>query len=158
MIRFLQTPGRTKKIVLGGLLLVICGAMVITLVPGGMLGDAFGFGGGGLGQNVLAKVGDREISVTEVQDTARNMGRQQFRGNMPEELMPFLIQRAADSLIMQKALLTEAERLGLHVTDAELQDELQHSPIYGPAIFPGGKFIGDQAYQDLLSQNNLSVG
>ena len=34
MIRFLQTPGRTKKIVLGGLLLIICAAMVITLVPG----------------------------------------------------------------------------------------------------------------------------
>ena len=36
MIRFLQTPGPTKKIILGGMLLVICAAMVITLVPGGI--------------------------------------------------------------------------------------------------------------------------
>ena len=43
MIRFLQTPGKVKKIVLGGLLVVICGAMAITLIPGGILGDAFGF-------------------------------------------------------------------------------------------------------------------
>ena len=30
MIRFLQTPGPIKKIVLGGLLTIICVAMVIT--------------------------------------------------------------------------------------------------------------------------------
>src|SRR5258708_17079957 len=41
MIRFLQTPGPTKKIILGGMLLVICAAMVITLVPGG-IGDSIG--------------------------------------------------------------------------------------------------------------------
>ena len=41
MIRFLQTPGPLKKIILGGMLLLICAAMVITLVPGG-LGSSFG--------------------------------------------------------------------------------------------------------------------
>ncbi len=34
MIRFLQTEGPVKKIVLSGLLLLICGAMVIAFVPG----------------------------------------------------------------------------------------------------------------------------
>src|SRR3984893_19035144 len=53
MIRFLQTPGPTKKIILGGMLLVICAAMVITLVPGG-IGDSIGLGGPG--QGVVAKV------------------------------------------------------------------------------------------------------
>ena len=42
MIRFLQTPGPTKKIILGGLLLIVCVMMMITLVPGGMFGDYFG--------------------------------------------------------------------------------------------------------------------
>ncbi|HEX8801506.1 MAG TPA: hypothetical protein VF772_22975, partial [Terriglobales bacterium] len=36
MIRFLQTPGPAKKIVLGALLLIVCVMMVITLVPGGL--------------------------------------------------------------------------------------------------------------------------
>src|SRR5437773_10418167 len=125
MIRFLQTPGRTKKIVLGGLLVVICAAMVITLVPGGMLGDAFGFRTS-LGSNVVAKVGEQDISVQEVQQQARNMGRQQFPRGLPQALMPFLIQRAAENLITEKAMLSEASRMGLSVSDAELTDELQH--------------------------------
>src|SRR2546430_15964818 len=57
MIRFLQTPGPMLKIILGGVLLIICGSMVITLVPGG-LGSAFGFGGPPRG--VVARVAGGE--------------------------------------------------------------------------------------------------
>ncbi len=156
MIRFLQTPGRTKKIVLGGMLLLICAAMVITLVPGGFSGDSFGLGRGSLGGNVLAKVGDQEISVTEVQEQARNMGRQQFPKGLPDALMPYMIERASDSLILQKAMLAEARRLGLKVSDAELSDELQHG-MFGQQLFPGGQFIGEQQYEDFVANFNMSV-
>ena len=155
MIRFLQTPGPIKKVVLGGLLVVICAAMVIVLVPGGILGDAFGFQSD-LGKNVLAKVGSEEISVTEVQQQARTMGRQQFPRGLPYAIMPFLIQRAADNLITQRAMLVEAQRLGLSVSNAELQDELQHGQ-FASELFPNGTFIGDQAYDDFVSQFNMSV-
>ena len=155
MIRFLQTPGPVKKVVLGGLLVVICAAMVIVLVPGGILGDAFGFQSD-LGKNVVAKVGADEISVTEVQQQARTMGRQQFPRGLPDALMPFLIQRAAENLITQRAMLVEAQRLGLSVSSAELQDELQHGQ-FGSELFPNGNFIGDQAYDEFVSQFNMSV-
>ena len=93
MIRFLQTPGPLKKIVLGGILVVICVMMVITLVPGGMFGDYFG---GGVTQNgVLARVGNQDVGMQEVAQQARMIGRQQFRGNVPPALMPYLMQRAA---------------------------------------------------------------
>ena len=61
MIRFLQKPGPIKKIVLGGILVVICVMMIITLVPGGLFGDYLG--GSLTTQGVLAKVGDQEITV-----------------------------------------------------------------------------------------------
>src|SRR5919108_6343514 len=154
MIRFLQTPGRAKKIVLGGLLVLICAAMVITLVPGGLT-NAFGMGGG-LAQNVIARVGDQEISVAEVQQQARNMGRQQFPRGLPQELMPFLIQRATDNLVSRQAMLSEAKRMGLRVTDTELRDELQHGQ-FAPQLFPGGNFVGETNYEDFVSQFNLSV-
>ena len=68
MIRFLQTPGPMKKIILGGMLLMICAAMVITLVPGG-IGDSIGLGGPG--QGVVAKVAGEPVTTLEVQREAR---------------------------------------------------------------------------------------
>jgi hypothetical protein len=47
MIRFLQTEGPFKKIVLSGLLLLICAAMAITLIPGGLGSDLTGTPGKG---------------------------------------------------------------------------------------------------------------
>ena len=150
MIRFLQTPGKVKKIVLGGLLVVICGAMAITLIPGGILGDAFGFGNPQ--GNIIAKVGDQEVTVNEVQDTARQMGKQQFPRGFPQQFMPFLMQRAAQQLIVQKAMVAEAHRMGFKVTDAELQSELQHGS-FASALFPGGTFVGQENYENFIQQN-----
>ena len=136
MIRFLQTPGPTKKIILGGMLLVICAAMVITLVPGG-IGDSIGLGGPG--QGVVAKVAGEPVTTVEVQREARQMLRQQFPrgGAQAEMLLPYFAERAAQTLISRKALVAEAERLGLRVTDEEARDELQHGQY--AATFPGGQ-------------------
>jgi len=155
MLRFLQTPGPMKKIVLGGLLLVICVMMVITLVPGGLFGDYFG--GGVTTAGVVAKVGTEDISLQQVAQRARMIGRQQFRGNVPPTLMPFLMQRAADGMITQGALAYEADRMGLGVSDKELADYL-HQGQFGQLFFPGGNFIGQQQYEDFVqNQFGLSV-
>jgi peptidyl-prolyl cis-trans isomerase D len=155
MIRFLQTPGPTKKIVLGGLLLLICAAMVITLVPGGV-GSSFGLGGPG--QGVVARVGSNDITTLEVQQEARRMLKQQFPrgGAQVSMLLPFFTSRAAENLINQKAVLEEADRLGLHATDEELRDELQHGR-YAATFFPGGNFIGQDEYLGRLQQAELTV-
>jgi peptidyl-prolyl cis-trans isomerase D len=151
MIRFLQSSGKTTKTILGAMLLLICGAMVITLVPGGILGDAFGFGG--VQQGVLARVGGQDVTITDVDRAARRIAQQQFGGrSVPDALLPLLRQSAANQLITQKALLAEAERMGFKVTDAELQDFLQHGP-YSQTFFPGGNFIGQQAYENIINQN-----
>ena len=155
MIRFLQTPGPIKKIVLGGILLVICVMMVITLIPGGgFLNDMFG--GSVTQTGILAKVGNQEVSLREVSEQARLMGRQQFKGNIPPALMPYLMQRAAQGMITQKALVYEADRMGLGVSDEELRGYL-HQGQMGQMIFPGGTFIGQQAYQDFI-QNQFNMG
>lgn len=155
MIRFLQTPGPTKKIILGGMLLVICAAMVITLVPGG-IGDSIGLGGPG--QGVVAKVAGEPVTTLEVQREARQMLRQQFPrgGEQTEMLLPYFAQRAAQTLISRKALVAEAERLGLRVTDEEARDELQNGQ-YAATFFPGGKFIGQQQYENILQNADLNV-
>ncbi|MFB3916322.1 MAG: peptidyl-prolyl cis-trans isomerase [Terriglobales bacterium] len=150
MIKFLQTPGRAKKIVLGGLLVLICVAMVITLIPGGILGDSFGFGAP---QGVLAQVGDQDITMVEAQQSARNMARRQFpRGGLDPQIMAIFTQQAVQSLIYEKAMVSEAQRMGLRVSDAELRYGLQHGPL-AASLFPQGNFIGQQLYEDFVQQN-----
>ena len=72
MIRFLQTKGRVQQFLLVGFLSVIIIMMVVTLVPGGGLGDFLGFS---MAQNVLAKVGSQEITVNDVNKQAQLMAR-----------------------------------------------------------------------------------
>jgi peptidyl-prolyl cis-trans isomerase D len=153
MIRFLQTQGPTKKIILSGILLVICGAMIITFIPGGLTSEFTGQPG----QGTVAKVDGSDVTVEEVRDAARGMLQQQMPqgGANMNMLLPFFTQRAADQLISRQALLAEAKRLGLRVTPPEVLDELQHGR-YAATFFPGGNFIGQQEYDDLLQRNNLT--
>ncbi len=157
MIRFLQTEGPFKKIVLSGLLLLICAAMAITLIPGGLGNDAWGAPGKG----IIAKVSGENITVEQVRDTARQMAEQQAQqyGKNASMLLPFLIQqdtrRAVDQLIGREALLMQAQHLGLKATPEEVKDELQHGH-YASVFFPGGTFIGEAEYQGLLQQHNLT--
>ena len=155
MIRFLQTSGQTTKIILGGVLLIICASMVITLIPGGLSGDVFG--GGQPTKGVVAKVEGADISADEVRQTARQMLQQQMPNGSPNMgmLLPFFTQRAAEQLITRQALLSEAARMGLRVTDGEVKDELQHGR-YAATFFPSGNFIGQTEYEDMLQRANLT--
>src|SRR5499425_1727400 len=158
MIRFLQTPGPTKKIILSSLLLIICGGMVITLIPGGLGSDLIGQPG----QGVVAKVAGENITAQEVRDRARQIAEQQVAqyGPMGKQLLPMIMPRAisqsVEQLITGKAIVAEAGRMGLKATDEDVRDELQHGR-YAQTLFPGGKFIGEEAYANLLQQANLTV-
>jgi peptidyl-prolyl cis-trans isomerase D len=156
MIRFLQTPGPLKKVILGGLLLIICAAMVITLVPGG-IGSSLGLSGPGKG--VVATIGDESITTPEVQRTARRLLEQQIPRASAEasRLLPYFASQAAQQLISRKAMLVEARRLGLRVTDEEVRDEIQHGPQYAAAFFPGGNFVGQDQYQEMLREHDLTI-
>jgi peptidyl-prolyl cis-trans isomerase D len=156
MIRFLQTPGPIKKIVLGGLLTIISIFMVITLVPG--FGSTDFFGSSAPARGVVAKVAGTDITSQEVQRQAREMVRQQFPrgGAQASMLLPFFASQAAQQLIQRQAIIAEADRLGLRATDEDVRDELQHGR-YAGTFFPGGNFIGEAAYEELLQQHDLTV-
>lgn len=156
MIRFLQTPGPIKKVILGGLLTIICVLMVITLVPG--FGSMDLFGTHQPGQGIVATVGGSDVTAVEVQRQAKQMVRQQFRNNMAQAsmLLPFFASQAAEQLIQRQAVITEAQRMGLHATDEDVRDELQHG-VYAGTFFPGGNFIGQAAYEELLQRNDLTA-
>jgi peptidyl-prolyl cis-trans isomerase D len=155
MIRQLQNAGPTVKIVLGALLVLICASMAITLIPGG-IGSSLGIGAPPAG--VLATIGDETVTVPEVQKTARDMIHQQFPrgGEQANALLPYFESQAAEQLINEKTLVAEARRLGLHASDDEVRDELQHGQ-FGSVFFPDGKFIGQEEYENLLQQHDLTI-
>jgi len=155
MIRTLQNAGPTLKIVLGALLVIICASMAITLIPGG-IGSSLGIGAPPAG--VLATIGDQTVTVPEVQREARAMIRQQFPRGGPQAsmLLPYFSSQAAEQLISEKALVAEAHHMGLHVSDDELRDELQHGQL-GSMLFPDGKFIGQEQYEDFVQRNDMTV-
>ena len=152
MIRFLQTPGPIKKFVLGGILIVISLAMLVYLIPSSG-NQSFG----SPGAHIVAQVNGENITAEEVHQTAQQMLQQQMRGSANMSmLLPFFAQQAAQRLIDRQALLTEARHMGLRVTPEEIRDEIEHGPAYAPTFFPGGNFIGEQEYEQILQQANLT--
>jgi peptidyl-prolyl cis-trans isomerase D len=153
MIRFLQTEGPLKKIILSGLLLLICAAMVIAFVPGGLGNEITGTPGKG----IVARVGGEDVTVEQVRDAARQMLQQQGSqlGANSSVLLPYFAQRAADQLIDRQALLVEARHMGLQATPQEVRDELQHGR-YSQYFFPDGNFVGQAEYVGMLQRANMT--
>lgn len=156
MIRFLQTPGPIKKVVLGGLLTVVCVLMAITLIPG--FGSS-NFLGNAPTAGVVATVSGQDITTNDVERQAKQMLNQQFPkgGAQASALLPFFAQRAAENLISEKVLLVQAQNMGLKATDDDVREYLRQGQL-GQELFPGGTFIGAQEYDNFVSQNfNLTV-
>src|SRR5262249_37282150 len=154
MIRFMQTSSWFKKYFLAGILLIICISMAWYVLPGGA--GTTTLGGNASQPGVLAKAAGDTVTTTEVQKQARPLIQQQFPrgGAQANMLMPFFAQRAYDNVVNEKIMLSEANRMGMRVTDAEVREELQHGR-YSATFFPGGKFIGQQQYEALLQNAEL---
>jgi peptidyl-prolyl cis-trans isomerase D len=151
MIRFLQKDNRFVKGVFVVIIAVACITMVVTLVPGifqdqTASADTYAtIGHGGvLGRFMPAQ---DEIATTDVQQLAERMLQRQ---QLPEFVLPFMMQRVGQGLIQQHIELMEARRLGLNVTDDDVRRFL-HSGMFGQVLFPGGKYIGDSQYSEFVS-------
>jgi peptidyl-prolyl cis-trans isomerase D len=126
------------RIASGVFLILVCVSMVITLIPG-MTGTTTDPTVG----KVVAEVGNQEITTTELQQGLQNLTR---TGRVPAEMVSSYSSQVLDQLVMEKAIQQEAERLGIHVTAAQLQQRLRQIPD----LFPNGKFVGKEQYENLV--------
>jgi peptidyl-prolyl cis-trans isomerase D len=153
MIRFLQKDSRTVKAIFIVIIAVACITMVITLVPGIFSDQVSGsdayatIRGAGLFGRIFG--GSDEVSTLEVQQLAQRMLQRQ---QLPDFVLPFMMQRVGQGLIQQHIELEEANRLGVTVTDNDLRNFL-HTGTWGQVLFPNGQYIGDAQYASLVSQN-----
>jgi peptidyl-prolyl cis-trans isomerase D len=155
MIRVLQQDSRLIK----ALFALIIGAaiitMVITLVPG-----IFDIGSAGSDPTVYAKVrtpgfwGKFGADTTSVKtaEVERTFQQQVEQNHYPEQLArAFLYPRIGQQMVERAVLEHEADRLGLQVSDDDLRSSLQHG-VLSQYIFPDGKFIGQDAYDNFVEQ------
>jgi peptidyl-prolyl cis-trans isomerase D len=152
MIRFLQKDNRFVKGVFVVIIAVACITMVVTLVPGIFQDQTASTDtyatigrGGPFGRFLPA---DDEISTTDVQQLAQRMLQRQ---QLPDFVLPYMMQRVGQGLIQQQIELIEARKLGLNVTDEDVRRFL-HSGQWGMVLFPGGKYIGDSQYAEFVSE------
>jgi len=102
--------------------------------------------------SVVATVEGRDIKVLDFQ-RAYNQQVQAYRraygGNLNDQMLRQLgiEQRILSQMIDEAAVLAEADRLGIDVTDAELRERI----VRLPAFQENGQFIGDQRYMQILA-------
>lgn len=151
MIRFLQKDNKVVKTIFWVIISVACITMVITLVPGifaDQVSSADTYAtighGGFIGRFLPAS---ESISTADVQNLAQRMLQRQ---QLPDFVLPFMMQRVGEGLIQQQLELIEAKHLGITATDDDVRNFL-HTGQWGMVLFPEGKYIGDAQYAEFVS-------
>jgi peptidyl-prolyl cis-trans isomerase D len=161
MIRFLQTDNRLVK----ALLVVIIGAasvsMVVYLIPGLT-------GGAATSPDTFAVIYphwySRWLSSGDTVSEARveQMTRQQLMQRNPQYadnpmILKFFEGQVGQQLVQQAVLLQAAQKLGIRASQDDVRQYLQTGPT-GAVLFPNGKFIGNEAYTNLIADRlNMSI-
>ena len=157
MIRFLQqSDSRLIKAIFVVIIGVLAVAMCVYLIPG--LGNT-----GAVGTDTYAEVfphwynklfrSGETVSLQRV----RQVAAQQLAQQAPQyadspAMLNFMTQRVGQGLVQQQMLLAEAAGLGITATDADVRKTLQTGQN-AEVLYPGGKFIGPEAYANLVAQN-----
>jgi peptidyl-prolyl cis-trans isomerase D len=161
MIRFLQRDNRLTKALFVVIIAAASVSMVVYLIPG--LTNS-GVGSADTYAEIYPHWYSRFLHTGETVTMQRvsQEVRQQIQQRGPQYadnpiIVNFFTQQVGQQLIQEQILMTEAASLGVTATDADVIKFL-HTGQTGEVIFPGGKYIGDKAYAQLVNDRlNLSV-
>lgn len=136
------------------LLVLVIFAFVVFYIP-----DFLGPAGGASLEDEVARVEGVSISAQVFLERYR-LQEQLYRTQLGAQYSPTLMRQLGledlvlRGLIEDAVLLAEAKRQGLAVSDAELSQRI----VNDPSFQIDGRFIGRQAYLQVLSQNGLTAG
>jgi peptidyl-prolyl cis-trans isomerase D len=157
MIRFLQ---QSNNRLVKALFIVIVGAaavsMVVYLIPG--LSNT-----GVVGSDTYAEIyphwynkifrSGESVSLQRVRQVAAQQLAQRYPQYADNPMMlNFMTQQVGQGLIQQQMLLSQAASLGITATDDDVAKTLRSGPN-AEILFPGGRFIGQEAYANLVATN-----
>src|SRR6516162_1152356 len=138
---FRKNREAVKKYLLIFFLGIVSVGMVITLAP---------LPGGNTSQmeaNVVASIDGTNITF---QDLRRNVDSQLRNTSLANnrDLAAKLAGSALDEMVLRRALLGQAKKLGIEASNQELMQSLQAIP----GLYANGAFIGLDRYQDVIQQ------
>ncbi len=140
MLNIFRQRQTLVKAVFGVILFLVVVSMAITLIPGlgGDIGDQ-------TNNPVLAEVAGDKVTEFEVQQSLQQVSQ---RNKIPPEMMPFYTNQILNEIVLEKASMNEATRLGLTVDESELREQLKRDPN----LFPNGGFVGLDQYENIISE------
>ncbi|MFB3903642.1 MAG: peptidylprolyl isomerase [Acidobacteriota bacterium] len=155
MLAFLRRKQKGLKWILWVVILALGAGMVLLFVrtPGDV-------SSGGLTRAEIAQVGDRPISAIEFRQQYRRLYEMYRQVYKLDQQDPAIIkqlglgQRALNQLISEYAVTMQARELGIDATAEEVRQEI----VRMPAFQNKGAFIGTSLYQQILEQNNMTIG
>ncbi|MGE5327528.1 MAG: peptidyl-prolyl cis-trans isomerase, partial [Deltaproteobacteria bacterium] len=136
MFRFMRKSEVVKKYLLIFFLGIVSVGMVITLAPLPDLNNTTSQ------PNVLAEIGGETITTQQVDQRVRNQ-MQNVAGRFIPQYAAIMAPQVLDQMIAQRALVLQAKKLGIQVTDSEVLKAAQSIPSF----YPNGKFVGEQQFQ-----------
>ncbi|MFY9608793.1 MAG: SurA N-terminal domain-containing protein [Blastocatellia bacterium] len=154
MLKFLRGRKRSRNL----LLLIFVGILTLSLV--GLFGVVVSGGGAGLfrgtggSESSVAKVANYEVTVRELKDALNGFGQQIAQGQGrnqrqdPATIYSLYGTQVLDSLIRQKVILHEADRLNLQASDSEVQARIRQ--IFSP-------WPGPEGYRIRLQQSGMNA-
>lgn len=145
MFNLFRSRQKAVRYILGGLLLLICVSMVVTLIPGYGSSSATNSN-----EIVLAEIAGQKLTAEQAASAAARMLGGRIDPSMLETYMPQFV----DSMIQQRALTYEFKKLGMTATDDEVLSNLRGQ---FPQFFQNGVFVGKDQLEATLAQNGMTL-
>lgn len=146
MFNLFRSRQKAVRYVLGGLLVLICVSMVITLIPG--YGSSTPQSTGD--QMVLAEIGGEKLTAEQ----AARAASRQLGGQIDPSVLETYMPQFVDSMVQQRALVYEFKKLGVTATDQEVLGDLT---AQFPQYFQNGVFTGKDQLAAQLAENGMTL-
>ncbi len=143
MFDLFRSRDKAVRYLLGGLLMLVAISMVVTLIPG--YGSS-----SGADDEVVAQIGKETLTAREVQKTVQDAVRQK---QIPSEMVPVYMPRVIDQLIMDNAMVYQAKRMGMTVSDDELAAAIRSMM----SRFTGGAQIDKAVYERIVNDQGMTI-
>jgi len=147
MFNLFRSRQKTVRYMLAGILSVVGLSMIVYLIPG--------FGGPstprGLDEQVIAEIGGNKITAQYVIATFQQVTARQ---NIPPGMVEYYLPQFIDSMVHDRAVVYEFERMGVTASDEEVYTLM--TQVY-PQFFQNGQLVNKDQFQGWLAQQGLSV-